>query len=72
MSPPINYLFGGGWGGAWGAYTIYTNHQNGNLLHKKRLIKLDVVRQRFATKHTVPKLHLNRLVKRAENKTTLP
>ena len=35
LSPAINYLFGDGWGGAWGTYTIYTSHPNGNLLHKQ-------------------------------------
>ena len=35
LSPAINYLFGDGWGGTWGAYTIYTSHPKGNLLHKQ-------------------------------------
>ena len=66
LSPAINYLFGDGWGGTWGAYTIYTSHLNGNLLHKQNY-KIDWVRERLSTKYTVPKLHLNRLLKRVEN-----
>ena len=35
LSPAINYLFGDGWVVAWDAYIVYTNHSNGNLLHKQ-------------------------------------
>ena len=35
----------------YGVLTIYTNHPSGNLVHKYKTIKFDVVVERSATKY---------------------
>ena len=50
-----------------GALIFFTQIIRMEIFCINKIIKLDVVRQRFSTKYTVPKLHLNRLLKGVEN-----
>ena len=50
-----------------GALILFTQVIRMEIFCINKIIKLGVVRQGFSTKYTVPKLHLNRLLKRVEN-----